>query len=144
MARPIPLRSAPAVLTLSIAEAMGAFSLAQCNAGEGAERGEAGEVQRGSVQKITLRQGQHGGWLASQMGTVGAHLISLRVDFDMRCGSIMDHVALVDTPDAAGGQHHALQTEPVRDTALDCEAWQKSHRRSRECAAEGAEHRPVM
>ncbi len=54
-----------------------------------------------SEQKITLGHRQLARRLADQQFPVGAHLVGLRVDFDVRLRAVVNHVLLANLPRAA-------------------------------------------
>src|SRR6516165_11578637 len=49
-----------------------------------------------SVEEIALGQRQHRGRLAGQMHAVGAYLVGLWIDLNMRRRRVMDHASFVD------------------------------------------------
>src|SRR5687768_1681379 len=66
-----------------------------------------------SEQEIPLCQGQHRGRFAGQVLAVGANLVGLGIDLDLRGQVVVDHVFLADGADAADGNQRAVETQPA-------------------------------
>src|SRR5690606_6236475 len=94
-----------------------------------------------SEQEVTLRQRQHGGRLAGEQLAVGAHLVGLRVDLDMRLVVVVDQVALADRTCAAHGAQRLAEAEPATDVRFEGGLRDEGQRGGLQCAAVAAEHR---
>src|SRR4051812_27220077 len=68
-----------------------------------------------SEQKIPLREWQLGGRLARQQLAVRSDLVGFRVDLDVRCRGVANHVALANRPALADGDERLCQSEPLAD-----------------------------
>src|SRR5260370_33570761 len=94
-----------------------------------------------SEQKISLSQGQVLGWFAGQQLPVRSHLVGLRINLDVGCRRIVNHVAFADGP--ASLHSHGALTEDIPDSGCEGSLRNEGGRRGSCGPAERSEHRPV-
>src|SRR5262245_15085101 len=93
-------------------------------------------------QKIPLRQRQYLSGFAGEQLAIGAHFVSLRIDFDPRHCGVVDHVLL--TGSAAVANRGGLFTEQLPNPRVEPGARYECQRRRGGRSSKSAKHRPVQ
>eukprot|EP01022_Parablepharisma_sp_SALTPOND_P030350 TRINITY_DN760_c2_g1_i1.p2 TRINITY_DN760_c2_g1~~TRINITY_DN760_c2_g1_i1.p2 ORF type:complete len:1290 (-),score=479.69 TRINITY_DN760_c2_g1_i1:1065-4934(-) len=96
-----------------------------------------------SEQEITLRQRQRHRRLAHQQFAIGSHFIGLGIDFHLRRGAVVDHVALAQVAHVLDCHHRLVEFQLFTDAGIEGCLRDEGHR-GLQATAIGAEHHPVM